>query len=632
MFGALVFDRDPWTLADVPAGVMVWFQVVGGFALAGAVLFALLGWPRYRKQDRDRVSPLLRLFFVVATAFSLVCYAIAGLTFTRETSERVRLAAEGIMTLGGVASVLAAGLPFLFGCLSLSPRRIFALAKLSFKEAISRKILLVFVAALFLLLMFSAWFVDSKPEDQVRTYVFLVFVLMSFVLLIASALVSAFSIPADVKNQTIHTVVTKPVQRFEIILGRFLGFFALMTLVLLAFTGVSLLYVLRTIRPEAAEESVKARVPLYGELRFENTGSEKGEGINVGREWDYRGYIAMGPPSREPTAKWTFRTVPASLADRDDPVRFEYTFDVYRTTKGQEGEDVRCVIRLETWRYDPEQHKKYLEERGSDLGMQKADALAEKYGYFEIQNQGVTDYHTQRFEVPAGLFKNAVGSDPKRTKGDAPAVTLKVTCASPSQYVGMARHDLYARLDRTEGTDYAGFSLNFFKAAFGLWLLMALVIGLSVVMSSYLSGVITLLATATLFGCGGVLPFIEKVAMGKNEGGGPAESMLRLARRELSGAKLEDSSSTTERFVSASDEGYRRGLRLILKVFPDVNPLLMRNHVGEGFSISWEQMAMTLLPGATPDGAATFGVLGYLLPWFVLGYYAIRWREIAGAT
>lgn len=626
MFGALVIDRDLPTLAHFIPGVMVWFQVVGGFALLGNVLFALLGWPRMRPADRARVSPLLRLFFVVANLVSLALYVAAGIlalaSIGREGGDRAAsillTSYETTMTLGGFFSVTAAGLPFLLRLPAHRFRRVFALAKLSFKEAVRRKILLAFAGG-FLFFLFPTWFLlDTKPEDQVRTYVDLVFTIMTLVLVPAAALISAFSIPADVKNQTIHTVVTKPVERFEIIVGRFLGFLALMTLVLMAFTGVSLLYVLRTIRPEAAEESIKAREPLYGELSFENTGSEKG--INVGREWDYRSYITMVHPSRpQQTAKWTFATVPSQLASRKQ-VRFEYTFDVYRTTKGQEGEDVRCTVRFETWRYEPGNDAKYFKERGEDLTPEKASALAEKYGFYEIQNLPVTDYHTQGFEVPQGLFVNAVGES-SGNKGTAPALTVKIICTTPTQYVGMARYDLYARLDAATGTDYRGFSMNFVKSAFGLWLLLALVIGLSVVLSSKLSGVITLLVTGTLLGCGLVLPFIESVALGMNDGGGPAESGLRMFRREISGTRLDDSQSTTERVVAFSDKVFRFGIRRILYVFPNVEELFLSKYVGEGFAITWVQMALSLLQ-----------VFGYLLPWFVLGYYVIRWREIAGAT
>jgi hypothetical protein len=302
---------------------------------------------------------------------------------------------------------------------------------------------------------------------------------------------------------------------------------------------------------------------------------------------------------------------------------FEYTFDVYRTTKGQEGEDVRCVVRLETWHYKPGNDREFNKQReqGKERSLGRDSELAEKYGYYEIQGLGVTDYHTQQFTAPAGLFRN-VNKDLGEKPAGVPALTVRVICVSPTQYVGMARRDLYARLDNTEGTDKLGFALNFFKAAFGLWLLLALVIGLSVVLSSHLSGVITLLVTATLFLCGLSLPFIESVATGKNDGGGPAESSLRMFRNEITGTRLDQSDATTDRAAYFADESFRWTIRRILKVFPDVNPLLlMSDYVAAGFAVSWEQMALSLLY-----------LVGYLLPWFGLGYYAIRWREIAAAT
>src|SRR5207302_7365335 len=109
-----------------------------------------------------------------------------------------------------------------------------------------RRILWTFSAFL-LVFLFASWFIDYKPEDQVRNYVRVVYWAMTPLMLLTAGLLAAFSIPADVRNQTIHTIVTKPVERFEIVVGRFLGFMFLMSLVLCVMTGVSLLYVFREI-------------------------------------------------------------------------------------------------------------------------------------------------------------------------------------------------------------------------------------------------------------------------------------------------------------------------------------------------------------------------------------------------
>jgi len=269
---------------------------------------------------------------------------------------------------------------------SLRFRRIWALTVLSFKEAIRSRALYGF-SALLLLFLFASWFIPSKPEHQVRNYVAVVSWSMTILLLVVAVVLSAFSIPNDVRQQTIHTITTKPVERFEIVLGRFLGFTALMTLVLLLMTTVSVVYVLRGVDREAADESLKARDPLYGFLHYENTGNER-EGTNVGREWNYRSYITAVSRSKEPQyAVWDFSSVPSSLVDRKT-VRCEFTFDIYRTTKGYENQGVTCEFQFQTANFDKRQRDKYNQERtrrrAESNRLSDADLdneLAEEFGY-----------------------------------------------------------------------------------------------------------------------------------------------------------------------------------------------------------------------------------------------------------
>ena len=66
----------------------------------------------------------------------------------------------------------------------------------------------------------------------------------------------------------------------------------------------------------------------------------------------------------------------------------------------------------------------------------------------------------------------------------------------------MAKRDLYFRLDNVDPNSPLNtlwFAWNFFKGAFGLWLRLCLVIGLSITFSTYLSGVISFLLMAFLY-------------------------------------------------------------------------------------------------------------------------------------
>lgn len=656
MFAALSIEHDPVRLSDLPTGLIIWIQDAGGIAAFALVLWWLLGLPGWKTKDRDAIPAWQRSFFLFGTLFALVCLtAGSGLSLVPpENQEPLKAGsipprlvgqwdrflgpagwkaltatewANLFLTAGGLAAILVVTLPFWQNVWSMSFRRIYALAKLSFKEALRRRVLYAF-SALLLVFLFGSWFISTKPEDEVRTYVRVVTFAMSSLLFLTAVLLSAFSIPTDIKQQTIHTIVTKPVERFEIALGRFLGYLALMTLVLAAMTGLSLLYVLRGVNPRAAAASLMARDPLYGdELRFENTENERA-GVNVGREWEYRSYITAPAPGKEkepPTARWDFMTVPASLGTMKQ-VRGEYTFDVYRTTKGQEGADVACDFRFYTAKYEPGNDDLYQKELRSGTD-DNSDELAERYGYYEIPAQPVTDYQTQSFTVPGGLFRNAASGEATGPGGRrVPRLSVRVNCSKGNtQYVGMAKYDLYFRLDVTDaatsGASKGQFALNFSKASFGLWLQMALLIGLAVALSTYLNGVISALVTICLYFGGLGRSFIAAVGLGQNEGGGPLEAIRNIANRQLASAGTSESMAPADRAITLGDEGFRWLVRRILSIIPDVWQMDFSQVVGEGFNVPGVQLLLSFLL-----------LLGYLLPWAVLAFYLLRWREVASST
>ncbi len=635
IFATLFVERDPLSWADVPAGIIQWVQSVGGFACLGLLLWLVFGWMRTSVVEKNRLPAWKKIIFSVLAGSGLILFVIAiGLRFINANKYEAMQNAkflENFQLLASALCLAAILLPFMCNIPRFSLRRIFGLAKLSFQEALRRKVVYAF-AALLLIFLFASWFIPYKPEDQVRSYVQVVYWAMSPLFLLTSSLLAAFSIPSDIKSQTIHTIVTKPVERFEIIVGRFLGFTALMTVILFVMTATSLLYVIRGIDPAAASESLKARVPLYGELSFLNTENDK-KGDNVGREWEYRSYIAgpgMGGKGTA-TAIWTFPYPPSNLSDREK-VRAEFTFDIYRTTKGRENRGVACSFTFQTWRYREGDDKIYEREKRQALLNRngKSDAqieneLAEKYGYYVYPSKPIFDYQTLSLDIPAGLFKNANTPDTNRetelrsSNRPTEPIKVKVICLDPTQYIGMAKYDLYFRADDPDSTnEKLWFSLNFFKGSMGLWLRMCLVTGIAVCLSTYLTGVISLLFTMILYMGGLVQEFIQQVAMGVNPGGGPVESLFRLVRRENMAAPLEQ--TTANQIATTSDVFFRWIIRRLLDIIPDVERLDFTVFVAEGFDISGTQIILNAII-----------LIGYLTPWAILAYFLLRWREIASS-
>lgn len=698
MLATLTLEREPPKYLDGPAMLESWLLAVGllsGLGLAIWLLVRLLQGPG-PVRDESHWSWGKRLVVIVIlgvlgamlpNAMRLLWYSLglADLTVgpggktigTLTASERLALLIpRNLFLILAACAVAAVLLPLLLHLSHLSGRRIWALAKLSFKEGVRRRILWIF-ALLPVVFLFAAWFITTKPEDQLRSYVGTVYLVMTILTLVTAGLVASFSLPADLRNQTIHTIVTKPVQRFEILLGRFLGYTALLTIALIGMTLLSLVYVARGIQidPDAAEESYKARVPIYGNILIQG-------GKNVGYEWEYRKYISGD--TKEDYAQWTFPTLSRDLGDRGDlgMVTCEFTFDIFRTTKGVENEGVFCSFMFENWQSVPgsapgvpEQQDQYRREkndltllltpereternrllqlasgnppaqevqaaterylaekygprteeaqqlrarllrlvadmkpddRQKNIPLAIANYLAEKYHFYEILSKEVVDFHTQAVEIPAGLFRNLKSWN----LSNGPPLKVVVHCESRTQYVGFAKADLYL-MDQVRD-----FKQNFFKGAVGLWYRMCLVIGVAVTCSTYLSGVISLLATMFLLLLGLCKDYIHQVAWHLVQGGGPVESFYRLARHQHVAIPLDPNPVAT--VIQNLDKTNEWLFQEMEQFIPDVNQFNLTHFVAEGFDISGEGLIMT-------------GVVlaAYLLPWLVLSFYLMRSREVA---
>ena len=216
---------------------------------------------------------------------------------------------------------------------SLSPRRILAITSLTIKEAIRRKALLVFVVFA-VLLMFAGWFISNANERadlQVNVHITFVLTTIAWLILPAVIFLSCWGIPEDIRLRSLHTVVTKPARRIEIVIGRILGFGSVTTLVLVVMGAIGYLWIQRQI-PDNVRDRLTCRVPVFGDLYFiDPTGQPARTGINVGDTWMYRSYVQGNSRAR---AVWVFRNITPEVVG--DELVFESRFEAFRTVKGTE--------------------------------------------------------------------------------------------------------------------------------------------------------------------------------------------------------------------------------------------------------------------------------------------------------
>jgi len=617
-------EREPLQAADLPAKVGIWLQDVGGFAAAGLVIWVtayLLGQappasggprPRWLRTGFTALAALAGAFYLIVGVLKIPDF-LAWLSGAPSPAAVAPELQEMSLTLGGMCAILAALLPFVVDLARLRLGRVWAIARLSIREGVHRWVMWIF-CPLLLLFLVAGWFLPLRPESQLRSYIQIISWAMTPLLLVTAALLAAFSIPGDVRSQTVATIVTKPVERFEIVLGRFIGYLVLMSAILATMTAISLVSVyLLPVAPASAFESYRARVPLFGKLELRSK-DPKFKGTEGLKEWEYRRYIA-GHPQSSQRANWLFDELPTRLDERGS-VPCEFSFDIYRMRKPEADDGVPVTFVFETRNWDPARQTEYVQEREDarrrlyqDPAALAAemDRLAERYGIYEVPSKKIVNFRTYTIDVPSGLFRNAQRDDfPQR---QLPPLNVSLKCEEAGQFVGVARYDLWF-------VDAEGFfGVNFFKGTLGLWFSLCVVIGVAVALSTYLSGVISLVTTLLIYLGGYCSDFITKVATAQTDSGGPAESFRRMVSNL---PPTVDDPTPTARVAHVFDEGFRWYLRRLLNVLPDVELFALSDRVAQGFDISGTDLLLRLIV-----------LFGYLLPWGVLAYYLMKSREIA---
>ena len=227
---------------------------------------------------------------------------------------------------------------------AIRPRRLYAIAWHTVVESTRRMWAPYVVVAVFLVVLaFTSWFLQEPPRaaEYGRLYVITLTLLCSLLLTIMVVFLTPLSLPSDIQNQTIYTIVSKPVRRLELVWGRIIGFMALVTVLVLLFGGFSLAYLSRqvggqitrteseakraeaenrldeakTLREQADQMRTRmgARIPVRGALTFlDSRAAKRLKGVDVGQEMQFRSFIEGATPA---AAIWKFGQV---LDPRDE--------------------------------------------------------------------------------------------------------------------------------------------------------------------------------------------------------------------------------------------------------------------------------------------------------------------------
>jgi len=538
---------------------------------------------------------------------------------------------------------------------SMSPRRVRALSWLAVKESIRRRVVVVF-AIFILVLLYAGWFLDPKSTNPALLYLSFVLTATSYLVLVMALFLSTLSLPADIKNRTLHTIVTKPVRMSEIVLGRILGFMVIGTFLLVVMGLISYVFVVRGLAHthelnadnlHPAEGSVAGQPPmLTGRTSYEHhhshivTISPSGESrmepeqghwhsITIDKDGDKTVY-KIGPEegmlmARVPIyGKLSFRDRSGQPAEKGISVGKEWTYRSFFeggslaaavwTFQGitpdafPEGLPVEMNISI---------YRTYTGEITKGIPGSLSLRNPKTGKTVEVRIFSAKDYVIDTQFIPRriisskgeklDLFKDFVADG---------SVEVWLRCVAPAQYFGAAQADMYLRA--RDGY----FTLNFIKGYIGIWFQMMLLIGLGVMFSTFLSGPVAILATFGVLLGGFFHQFLYEVAFqqtmtgGQVFGGGPFESMLRMITQDNIVVDLEPNLRTM--VVQTLDRLTEPLMRIAVMLVPDFSRFSFSDYVAYGFNIPGDQILKF-----------AFRMLAFVIPVFLVGLFCLKSREVA---
>ena len=145
---------------------------------------------------------------------------------------------------------IAFGLILVFGLLvyglrdvrRFSGRRVWAIGGVCFSDAVRRKVLWIAPLAMLGVVVVGQLINPTDEQDAVRQTIKYCLFATGLVVVLVSVILGCTTLPREIENKVIFTVVTKPTTRLEIILGKIVGLSRVAALLLLIMGGFSLGY------------------------------------------------------------------------------------------------------------------------------------------------------------------------------------------------------------------------------------------------------------------------------------------------------------------------------------------------------------------------------------------------------
>ncbi|HEX8324846.1 MAG TPA: ABC transporter permease subunit [Tepidisphaeraceae bacterium] len=123
------------------------------------------------------------------------------------------------------------------------PGRIWAIGGVCFRDAIRRRVLWITPLAMLGIILVGQFQKPFDEQDAIRLTIKVCLFTTGLVVVIIALVTAATNLPREIDNRVIFTIVTKPVTRLEIVIGKVVGFARVAAVMLLVMGAFILVYV-----------------------------------------------------------------------------------------------------------------------------------------------------------------------------------------------------------------------------------------------------------------------------------------------------------------------------------------------------------------------------------------------------
>ncbi len=143
---------------------------------------------------------------------------------------------------------------------------IWAVATNTIKQALRLKIAAAFIVLLLVLLPLIGFTAtgDGTVKGRLQTFVSYGLSLTNLLLCLLTVILSVYSLTSDIQQRQIYTVITKPIRRFQLLVGKLLGVILLDVVLLVLFAGI--IYAITIYTPSFVDTTDDDRVALDNEF------------------------------------------------------------------------------------------------------------------------------------------------------------------------------------------------------------------------------------------------------------------------------------------------------------------------------------------------------------------------------